>query len=84
MKNQMTPESAIAAFIQSEKEGTELPSTALESIQNYQNWGEVALKGLLNTSAYYPKILLEEDMERKIIQLLEGFKARQVERQITY
>ncbi|MDX1958242.1 MAG: hypothetical protein SFU98_06695 [Leptospiraceae bacterium] len=76
LKSRMTPEAAIEAFIRCAQNSEELPQEVADSIGNYRNWGENQLKGLLNASAYYPELLYEENMEKTILELLEGFKKR--------
>jgi hypothetical protein len=76
MKQSITPESAMRAFVNCKKEGKDIPADVLESIKNYRKWGENSLIGLLNTSAYYPEIFLEENMEATINALLKKFKDR--------
>ncbi len=76
MKQGTTPEKAIMTFVNCKKEGKEIPTDVLESIRNYRKWGENSLIGLLNTSAYYPEIFFEENMENTINALLKKFKDR--------
>lgn len=76
MKVSLTPETAINTFVKCKKEGKQIPEEVLESIKGYKKWGENQLKGLLNASAYYPEILLENGMEDTILQLLKKFKER--------
>lgn len=72
----MTPESAMETFIKCKKENSEIPESVYESLRNYKNWPENSLKGLLNSSAYYPDILVDPDMEQGILKQLGEFKSR--------
>lgn len=74
MKYFLSPETAIDTFIKSKKENLQVPEKVLESIRNYKKWGQSSLTGLLNASAYFPEILIEEKMEENIYKLLAESK----------
>jgi len=74
MKFILSPEAAIDAFVKAKKDNHEVPKEVLKALNNYKNWRPDSLKGLLNASGYYPEILIEEDMEKKILILLDRFK----------
>ncbi len=82
MKKMITPETAMETFMKCKRENAEVPAEVLESLRNYKKWDENSLKGLLNASAYFPDILIEEGMEAKINQILADFKKRIVPRVI--
>lgn len=82
MKHILTAEAAIDAFVKCKKANTEVPKEVLESIRKYRKWQENALIGLLNASAYYPEILLEENMEAEIMKLLDEYQKRIIPRVI--
>lgn len=56
------------------RENEEVPKEVIDSLKNYKKWREPSLIGLLNASAYFPEILIEEGMEENIHKLLEKFK----------
>ena len=72
----VTPDNAVETFINCKKENKEIPESVYESLKNYKTWSENSLKGLLNTSAYYPDILIEENMEQGILAQIQKFKDR--------
>jgi hypothetical protein len=74
LKYLISPEAAIDAFIKAKKENKPVPENAMESLRNYKNWGQNSLTGLLNSSAYFPEILIEDKMEETIYKLLSEFK----------
>jgi len=78
LKYLISPESAIDTFIKCRKENTPIPDNVIESIRNYKRWGQNSLTGLLNASAYFPEILIEENMEENIYKLLAEFKQSEV------
>ena len=78
LKYLLSPEAAIDTFIKSKKEKKDVPENVLESIRNYKKWGQSSLTGLLNASAYFPEILLEEKMEENIYKLLAEFKKSEI------
>lgn len=82
MKNIMTAEAAMDAFINCKKTNTEVPKEVMEAIRNYPKWQENSLIGLLNASAYFPDILFEDGMEEKINKLLDDYKKKIVPRVI--
>ncbi len=78
LKYLLSPENAIDTFIKSKKENKQVPDNVLESLRNYKKWGQNSLTGLLNASAYFPEILIEEKMEESIYKLLSQFKKLEV------
>jgi predicted transcriptional regulator len=74
LKYYLSPETAIDTFIKSKKENKDVPEKVLESLRNYKKWEQNSLIGLLNASAYFPEILIEEKMEEQIYKLLAEFK----------
>lgn len=78
MKYLLSPEAAIDTFVRSKKENKDVPENVLESLRNYKKWGSSSLNGLLNASAYFPEILIEENMEENIYKLLAEFKKTEV------
>ncbi len=78
MKYLLSPEAAIDTFIKSKKENKDVPENVLESLRNYKKWGQNSLTGLLNASAYFPEILIEEKMEENIYKLLAEFKKSEI------
>ncbi|MBK8398677.1 MAG: hypothetical protein IPL26_25945 [Leptospiraceae bacterium] len=78
MKYLISPEAAIDTFVKSKKENKDVPDNVLESIRNYRKWSPSSLTGILNASAYFPEILLEDNMEENIYKLLAEFKKSEV------
>ncbi|WP_411824504.1 hypothetical protein [Leptospira sp. 'Mane'] len=74
----MTPTRAVQSFINSKKEGIEVPASTLESIRGFRKWKEPELIGLRNASSYFPDIYIEQGMEEEITRLLEIVKNRNV------
>ncbi|PJZ24093.1 hypothetical protein CH352_00125 [Leptospira hartskeerlii] len=80
MKNKLlTPIKAIDTFVKCKKEGERIPVLVWDSLRTYQKWNQVELTGLLNASAYFPDILFEKDMEKKIQHRLDEFNSRIVD-----
>lgn len=74
MKFFLTAEAAIDAFIKAKKEKKEVPSEVIKALKNYKSWGEGSLKGLINASGFFPEILIEENMEKNILNILAKYK----------
>jgi hypothetical protein len=78
LKYLLSPEAAVDSFIKSKKENKQVPDNVMESLRNYKRWGQNSLTGLLNASAYFPEILIEEKMEENIYKLLAEFKKSEI------
>ncbi len=78
MKYLLSPEAAVDSFIRAKKENKPVPDNVMESLRNYKKWGQNSLTGLLNASAYFPEILIEDKMEETIYKLLADFKKNEI------
>lgn len=78
MKYLLSPEAAVDSFIRAKKENKPVPDNVMESLRNYKKWGQNSLTGLLNASAYFPEILIEDKMEETIYKLLSDFKKNEI------
>lgn len=80
MKNKLlTPIKAVDTFVKCKKEGLSVPVAVWDTIRTYSKWNQVELTGLLNASSYFPDILFESGMEKKIEERLSEFKSKIVE-----
>jgi hypothetical protein len=78
LKYLLSPEAAVDSFIRAKKENKPVPDNVMESLRNYKKWGQNSLTGLLNASAYFPEILIEDKMEETIYKLLSDFKKNEI------
>ena len=78
MKYLLSPEAAVDSFIRAKKENKPVPDNVMESLRNYKKVGQNSLTGLLNASAYFPEILIEDKMEETIYKLLSDFKKNEI------